>query len=102
MPNFLEIKLAIFYVQFYKFCFLQFCPMYVISRVRSIFRNSQKGHCGAYYPAVCPGTLPMSQVTAVTVQTLRTLTASPAGACNHLMILVLTSGPAPAVSVGTR
>ena len=24
MPNFLEIKLAIFYIQFYKFCFLQF------------------------------------------------------------------------------
>ena len=27
MPNFLEIKLAIFYIQFYKFCFLQFCPL---------------------------------------------------------------------------
>ena len=27
MPNFLEIKLAIFYIQFYKFGFLQFCPM---------------------------------------------------------------------------
>ena len=39
---------------------------------------------GAHYQ--CHRSLPW-------VQTLRTLNASPAAACNHLMILVLTSGP---------